>query len=141
MRLSPFQPNKRHLSTKEVVAITGMTKDALRYYEQQQLIGPVPRNHNNYRQYSRQNLERLQFVATFRQLGLDLKLLSGDGNIPNRAQRIQELSAYRATVKKQIAQLQATDQFLAHKIAYFELLQSLTNFYFYLLSCGHHSLY
>lgn len=120
MRLFTFPAEQTAFSTKEVVVITGMTKDALRYYEQQQLIGPVPHNHNNYRQYSRQNLERLQFVATFRQLGLDLKLLSGDGHIPNRAQRIQELSSYRATVKKQIAQLQATDQFLAHKIAYFE---------------------
>lgn len=119
MRLFTIPAEQTAFSTKEVVVITGMTKDALRYYEQQ-LIGPVPRNHNNYRQYSCQNLERLQFVATFRQLGLDLKLLSGDGHIPNRAQRIQELSSYRATVKKQIAQLQATDQFLAHKIAYFE---------------------
>lgn len=85
MRLFTIPAEQTAFSTKEVVAITGMTKDALRYYEQQQLIGPVPRNHNNYRQYSRQNLERLQFVATFRQLGLDLKLLSGDGHIPNRA--------------------------------------------------------
>ena len=107
-------------STKEVVAITKMTKDALRYYEQQQLIGPVPRDHNNYRQYSHQNLERLQFVATFRQLGLDLKLLSGDDRIPSREQRIKELRSYRTTVQELIAHLQATDQFLAHKIAYFK---------------------
>lgn len=51
MRLFTIPAEQTAFSTKEVVVITGMTKDALRYYEQQQLIGPVPRNHNNYRQY------------------------------------------------------------------------------------------
>lgn len=36
-------------ATKEVMEITGFTKEALRYYEKLAILGPIARNQANYR--------------------------------------------------------------------------------------------
>jgi len=109
-----------YFSTKEVTTITGMTKDALRYYEHLQILGEIKRNNNNYRQYSRRNLERLQFVRIFQTLGLDLSLLTQPDIELTNEKKATELRNYRQTVRQEINHLQDIDTFLTNKINYFE---------------------
>ncbi|GEO70391.1 MerR family transcriptional regulator [Levilactobacillus acidifarinae] len=109
-------------ATKEVTAITGMTKDALRYYERLGLLGAVPRDRNHYRQYSPQNLERLQFVQIFKRLGLDLNLLAGTDLNVTPARKAQDLRQYQQTVRQEMAHLTEIDAFLQRKIDYFDEL-------------------
>lgn len=113
-------PDQASFSTKEVTAITGMTKDALKYYEHLNIMGPIKRDHNNYRQYSQRNLERLRFVQIFQTLGMDLNLLTNTESEPTDQQKAADLREYRQNVRQQITRLESIDQFLTKKIDYFE---------------------
>ncbi|WP_251953705.1 MerR family transcriptional regulator [Levilactobacillus brevis] len=115
--------DQKSFSTKDVQAITGMTKDALRYYERLNLLGPIVRNANNYRQYSKQNLERLQMVQIFRRLGLDLARLANTDVHDSPQKKIAELQDYQQTVSQEITRLTDMQNFLAQKIAYFQTLE------------------
>lgn len=115
--------DQKNFSTKDVQAITGMTKDALRYYERLNLLGPIVRNANNYRQYSKQNLERLQMVQIFRRLGLDLARLANTDVHDSPQKKIAELQDYQQTVSQEITRLTGMQNFLAQKIAYFQTLE------------------
>lgn len=115
--------DQKSFSTKDVQAITGMTKDALRYYERLNLLGPIVRNANNYRQYSKQNLERLQMVQIFRRLGLDLARLANTDVHDSPQKKIAELQDYQQTVPQEITRLTDMQNFLAQKIAYFQTLE------------------
>lgn len=113
----------KNFSTKDVQTITGMTKDALRYYERLNLLGPIARNANNYRQYSKQNLERLQMVQIFRRLGLDLARLANTDVHDSPQKKIAEPQDYQQTVSQEITRLTDMQNFLAQKIAYFQTLE------------------
>lgn len=115
--------DQKNFSTKDVQAITGMTKDALRYYERFNLLGPIVRNANNYRQYPKQNLERLQMVQIFRRLGLDLARLANTDVHDSPQKKIVELQDYQQTVSQEITRLTDMQNFLAQKIAYFQTLE------------------
>lgn len=106
-------------ATKEVVAITGMTKDALRYYEKLGVLRNVQRDANNYRQYSQNDLERLRFVRMFQYLGLDLSLLANDDGKMTMVEKIAELQKYQTKVHQEQAHLAEIDEFLTKKIDYF----------------------
>ena len=67
--LFQIPPKQKSFSTKEVMEITGFTKEALRYYEKLAILGPIARNQANYRQYNTANLQRLQMVKVFQYLG------------------------------------------------------------------------
>ena len=53
----------------ELAARTGMTPDALRYYERLRVIAPLRRTASGYRVYSDETIERVRFI---KQHGLTL---------------------------------------------------------------------
>jgi DNA-binding transcriptional MerR regulator len=57
----------------EVIQLTGLTKKAINYYEEQELIIPDERDDNNYREYSNHNVEQLIQIATLRQMDVAIK--------------------------------------------------------------------
>lgn len=59
------------LSIKEVAELTGLSLRALRYYDQLGLVSPM-RQDNGYRAYLASDLERLQQVLFYRELGMEL---------------------------------------------------------------------
>ncbi|MBC7340757.1 MAG: MerR family transcriptional regulator [Firmicutes bacterium] len=56
----------------EVAARTGLTKKAIRYYEAQGLISPQTDPGNAYREYSQDDVQRLQEISLLRDLGLSV---------------------------------------------------------------------
>jgi MerR family copper efflux transcriptional regulator len=56
----------------EAAAAAGLTRKALRVYEQQELLPPAERTANGYRLYSGDDLEVLTFIRRARLLGLTL---------------------------------------------------------------------
>ncbi|PMD72300.1 MerR family transcriptional regulator [Companilactobacillus nuruki] len=125
MKTFNIPDNQTSFATKEVIAITGMTKDALRYYEHLDILGPIKRDKNNYRQYSKQNLERLQFVQIFRILGLDLSLLTKSELEISSSQKATELREYRETVRQEKVRMDEIEEFLTNKINYFDKLKKV----------------
>lgn len=58
----------------EVSKIVGLSTSAIRFYERHGLLGPgrVSRAGNGYRVYSPQDLEEIQLIVKFKELGLEL---------------------------------------------------------------------
>lgn len=100
-----------------------MTKDALRYYERIGVLKDIQRDQNNYRHYSKHDLERLRFVKIFQYLGLDLTLLADDDGQLTPDDKILELQGYQQKVHQEQAHLEQIDQFLSRKIKYFNSLK------------------
>ncbi len=57
----------------EVAARTGLTAQAIRYYEREGLLPRASRTHTGYRLYGPEALNRLAFIKQARQLGLSLE--------------------------------------------------------------------
>lgn len=58
------------MKIKEVESIVGIKSDTLHYYEKEGLIHPKRNIKNNYREYSEEDIERLQKIKTLRVLGI-----------------------------------------------------------------------
>ncbi|WP_082137288.1 MerR family transcriptional regulator [Lactiplantibacillus herbarum] len=97
--------------------MTGLTKDALRYYEKIEILTDVPRDQNNYRQYSIDNLHQLQLIQGFRKLGLDLSLLTDSINLTNDEQKLETLRACQKAVHDEMDRLTRIDTILAQQIS------------------------
>lgn len=69
----------------EIAKETGMTKRAVKYYEEKGLLS-VHKDGNGYRNYSPQDVETLKKISVYRKLGISIKdiqslLKSGDKSI------------------------------------------------------------
>lgn len=60
------------MNSKEVQELTGLTRKALEYYEENGLINPI-RGENNYRNYSEVHIELLNKISLYRKLGLSIE--------------------------------------------------------------------
>lgn len=56
----------------EVAKKTGMTKRAIKYYEEQNLLS-VQKNSNGYRNYTAENIDTLKRISVYRKLGISIK--------------------------------------------------------------------
>jgi DNA-binding transcriptional MerR regulator len=56
----------------EVGRQTGLTVDAIRFYEKEQLLQQPPRTSGGFRLFSAQDVERVQFIRQLQELGFSL---------------------------------------------------------------------
>lgn len=88
----------------EVTKRTGLTERALRYYEEQNLIGPIDRSLSGHRLYSQTDLLRLQQICYMRYLGIPLtsmkKMLKDNKQlVPQLKQQLVQLRSQRKDIK------------------------------------------
>ncbi len=107
----------------ELAARTGMTPDALRYYERLGVIAPVRRTTGGYRVYTGEIIERLRFIKQAQLHGLTLaeirELLQVDrrGGV-GRCRRVQKLLQRKlAELETRLAQLQEFRESLTDYLA------------------------
>lgn len=102
------------LSIGELAEATGVTSEAIRYYEREGVIPPATRRGaGSYRQYGIADAERLRFVRRARDLGFSLEevrelltLAAGDPNRP--CGDVNQIAhAHLAQVDAKLAQLRA----------------------------------
>ena len=102
------------LTIGELAAHTGVTPEAIRYYERERVIPPASRvGAGSYRQYGAADAERLRFVRRARDLGFSLEevrellaLAAGDPNRP--CGDVNQIAhAHLAQVDAKLAQLRA----------------------------------
>src|SRR5579862_110809 len=55
-----------------IAARTGLTVDAIRYYEKQLLLERAPRSEGGFRLFSAKDIHRIQFIRRAQQLGFSL---------------------------------------------------------------------
>ncbi len=61
------------MKISEVMELTGLTKKAINYYEDEGLISPCVNPENNYREYSLNDIEKLMQIAVLRQFDVPIK--------------------------------------------------------------------
>ena len=75
------------MKIKEVCERTGLTRRAVRFYEEKGLISPElePKEHSDYRDYSEEDLRRLQLIARLRTLQLPVSEVAAVLEAPEKA--------------------------------------------------------
>ncbi len=72
---------------------TGVSIDTVRYYEQRGLIPPAVRTQSGYRQYSGDDITRLNFIVQAKELGFTLEEISQLLAINSMGQTCSEVKA------------------------------------------------
>lgn len=75
--------NKRTMAVHEVAALTGITARTLHYYDEIDLLKPSIITKAKYRQYTDEDLSKLQEILFFREVGFALKEIKELLNTPN----------------------------------------------------------
>ena len=109
------------MQISEVAKKFGLTTDTLRYYEKEGLIGPVEKGNNGIRNYSEEDIKRIQFVKCMRSAGLEINFLKryiklfddGDKTIKERREILVE---QRKILKEKIDAMQEAYDKLNYKI-------------------------
>jgi DNA-binding transcriptional MerR regulator len=96
----------------DVATRTGLSIDALRYYEREGLLGPVARDSAGRRRYDPDSLHLLEVLLCLRRTGMPVRqsrafadlVRTGPGTVPDR---VTILRAHRAAVVERMRQLEA----------------------------------
>jgi MerR family transcriptional regulator, copper efflux regulator len=110
----------------ELAAKTGVSTDTIRFYEKEGLLPPdgAARGDNNYRQYTDEAIEKLNFIIQGKKLGFTLKeiktiIAEWDSVSPEQAANFIQLKIER--IEEKIAQLQEFKTYLLEKKANLEI--------------------
>lgn len=100
---------------------TGLTIDAIRFYEKQRLLERPPRTEGGFRLFNTQDIERIQFIRRAQQLGFSiveirelLVLQREDGTACSHVRDL--LKAKIEIVQKKIGELNALEQQLRKRL-------------------------
>ena len=104
-------------SAEQAAQRTGISKAALRYYEKNDIIGPISRDDHGYRRYTEDDLYWIKVIILIREIGIPVKSLVGIRNT-SMQERVNYLIDYRKTIQNEIKRLENTDKFLEEKITY-----------------------
>jgi DNA-binding transcriptional MerR regulator len=110
----------------ELAAKTGVSTDTIRFYEKEGLLKPdgAARGENNYRQYTDDAIEKINFIIQGKKLGFTLKeiktiIAEWDSVSPEQAADFIQSKVERIEAK--IAQLQEFKTYLLDKKAKLEI--------------------
>lgn len=111
------------MRVKEVADKLGVTADTVRFYTRIQLLSPKTNPHNQYKEYSQADVERLKFVVASRALGFTVEDITTiiakaedhqspcptvrqiiEKRLEETERQFQDLIALRARMKAAIAQ-------------------------------------
>ena len=109
------------MQISEVAKEFGLTTDTLRYYEREGLIGPISKGKNGIRNYTDNDIKRIQFVKCMRAAGLEISFLKrysqlfdeGDKTIKERREILVE---QRKILKEKLDAMQEAYNRLNYKI-------------------------
>lgn len=112
------------MQIKEVAKKYGLSNDTLRYYEKEGLIGPIAKNSSGIRDYSEDDLKRIEFVKCMRSAQMPVATLKeyldlleiGDETLDRR---ITLLKNEQTKIMEKIKTMQAAYDKLAYKIELF----------------------
>ncbi len=102
----------------QVARETGLTVDAIRFYEKQRLLKPPPRTEGGFRLFTGQDVTRLQFIRRAQNLGFSLseirELLVLRGETVEACFHVRDmLTAKLGTVRQKISVLRKLERQLA----------------------------
>lgn len=97
---------------------TGLTVDAIRYYEKLRLLKPAPRTEGGFRLFSGEDLQHIRFICRAQELGFSLReireLLVLQGGQVEACSHVRDmLAAKLGTVRQKISELRKLERQLA----------------------------
>ncbi|MFF0341195.1 MerR family transcriptional regulator [Kribbella sp. NPDC004875] len=102
---------------------SGLSLDALRYYEREGLVGPIARNSAGHRRYSEGDLAWVGVVTCLRDAGLGINDLREFTGLLRRTgdftDKVAFLADRRVDLLERVATIQAAVKVLDEKIQYF----------------------
>ena len=109
------------LQISEIAKGFVLTTDTLRYYEREGLIGPITKGKNGIRNYTEEDIKRIQFVKCMRSAGLEINFLKryiqlfegGDKTVKERREILVE---QRKILKEKLDAMQEAYNRLNYKI-------------------------
>ncbi|MEM9954522.1 MAG: MerR family transcriptional regulator [Chloroflexota bacterium] len=111
-------------SIKQTAQKTGVSVEALRYYEREGLIRDVRRLPNGHRRYTEQDLLWIEFLTCMRESGMPIRDLKQYVELSYQKGTGQErcdlLEAHREAVKAHIEQFQTYLTRIEDKIAWYQ---------------------
>ncbi|MGW1805949.1 MerR family transcriptional regulator [Streptomyces sp. NPDC002078] len=121
------QDREASLTIAQVAERTGLSQDALRYYEKAGLIERVGRTTGNQRRYRRADLAWLEFLLRLRGTGMSISDMQryarlraeGDATVADRLAMLRE---HRADLAERMRALRRNASALDDKIAHYEVL-------------------
>ena len=114
-----------NMTITEVSKKFDLTPETLRYYEKIGLLDPIQRKSNGIRDYSEEDLKRIEFIKCMRQAGLGIEVLKryidllnkGDKTLLDRKELLLE---QRRLLAKRMEEMQETLSHLDYKIENYE---------------------
>ena len=105
----------------EVANNFSLSKDTLRYYEKEGLIDPVKKNKSGIREYTAEDLKRIEFIKCMRSAGLSISVLKEyiklyNEGVKTRDLRINLLEQERISLKNKIEDMEKAYKELEYKI-------------------------
>ncbi|MBF0710410.1 MULTISPECIES: MerR family transcriptional regulator [unclassified Gemella] len=94
-------------SIKDIIKITGITKRTLHYYDEQGILTPSKNSENNYREYNKKDLIKLQEILFLKAIGLSLKEIKEYYLLDNE-KRTKILLKHKENLKYELLKLQNT---------------------------------
>ncbi|MFB9276926.1 MerR family transcriptional regulator [Cohnella cellulosilytica] len=110
-------------SIKEISRMTGLTEDALRYYEKIGLLPRAKRRENGRRTYCEEDMQLMELIICLKKMGVPLKdikefaALSYAEDIVSVPEVYEKVLEYRQKLQSQVDQLQKVLSVLDYKIA------------------------
>lgn len=109
------------ITIQEVAEKYDLSKDTLRYYEKEGLVGPIEKNKSGSREYQEADLERIEFVKCMRSAGLSIAVLKEymrlyDEGDSTKEARLKLLEKERELLKEKIDYMEDAYKKLNYKI-------------------------
>ena len=100
---------------------TGLSVDAIRFYEKQRLLGRPRRTEGGFRLFGREDIERIRFIRSVQQLGFSLpeirELLVLQGDHGESCSHVREmLRGKLGTVREKVRELRALENQLVKSL-------------------------
>jgi DNA-binding transcriptional MerR regulator len=102
----------------QVARETGLTADAIRFYEKQRLLKPATRTEGGFRLFNRQDFQRIRFIRRAQELGFSLneirELMVLQGERVEACSHVRDmLTAKLRAVRQKIIELRRLERQLA----------------------------
>jgi len=111
--------DEQYYSTQQTAELTGLSKDTLRYYEKIGILQRIGRDTNNYRRYSKEDIDWLILVKYLRGIGIETTEFIGAQSTSMRKRR-EYLENYQIQIEKDIKELHRIKEIVSEKIKFLE---------------------
>lgn len=109
------------MTINEVSKKMNMTADTLRFYEKSGLIGPIRRSKSGYRDYTKEDLKKIEFVKCMRKAELSIEVLKKYMELYTKGNKTKEerkmlLVEQKENLDKKINEMKEASKRLEYKI-------------------------